>query len=103
MPGQPAWAWRLFRNGSANYEKDVFEASTAFDIARTPNPHLGFGGNGPHVCLGASLARLELRLVFDAIADIMPMSPSAPNTAACAPHLSTAASVSTSHTADREI
>jgi cholest-4-en-3-one 26-monooxygenase len=58
--------------GSANDDEAVYDAATAFDITRTPNPHLGFGGNGPHICLGASLARLELRLVFDAIADIMP-------------------------------
>jgi cholest-4-en-3-one 26-monooxygenase len=57
---------------SANYDEDAFHQPETFDIARSPNPHVGFGGNGPHFCLGASLARLELRLIFDAVADIIP-------------------------------
>ena len=40
--------------------------------ARSPNPHLGFGGLGTHYCLGASLAKLEIDLIFNAIADAMP-------------------------------
>jgi cholest-4-en-3-one 26-monooxygenase len=58
--------------GSGNYDEDVFDQPETFDITRNPNPHVGFGGNGPHICLGASLARLELRLIFDAIADTIP-------------------------------
>ncbi|MCW2592063.1 MAG: cytochrome [Mycobacterium sp.] len=43
-----------------------------FDIRREHNPHLGFGGNGPHYCIGANLARTELRIMFDTIADVTP-------------------------------
>ena len=43
-----------------------------FDISRSPNPHLGYGGLGTHYCLGASLAKLEIELIFTAIADAMP-------------------------------
>ena len=50
---------------SANYDEDVFDDPHAFDIARDPNPHLGFGGGGPHFCLGAWLARLQIRVMFE--------------------------------------
>ncbi|MFE0171907.1 cytochrome P450 [Streptomyces sp. NPDC059002] len=57
---------------SANHDPDVFEHPDAFDITRDPNPHLGFGGGGPHFCLGKSLAVLEINLIFNAIADVLP-------------------------------
>jgi cholest-4-en-3-one 26-monooxygenase len=57
---------------SANHDPEVFERPDAFDITRDPNPHLGFGGGGPHFCLGKSLAVLEIDLIFNALADAMP-------------------------------
>ncbi|MET8580558.1 cytochrome P450 [Streptomyces collinus] len=57
---------------SANHDPDVFASPDAFDITRDPNPHLGFGGGGPHYCLGKSLAVLEIDLIFNALADAMP-------------------------------
>ncbi len=46
---------------SANRDEDVFDDPFTFDILRNPNPHLAFGGGGPHFCLGAALARTMLR------------------------------------------
>jgi cytochrome P450 len=53
----------LFYN-SANHDETVFTAPERFDIARSPNPHAGFGGGGPHFCLGAALARQEISVLF---------------------------------------
>lgn len=50
---------------SGNRDEDVFEAAGSFDVGRSPNPHLSFGRGGPHMCLGAHLARLEVRVVLD--------------------------------------
>jgi methyl-branched lipid omega-hydroxylase len=50
--------------GSANRDETVFEEPNRFDLARTPNDHVGFGGPGPHFCLGAHLARREITAVF---------------------------------------
>jgi cytochrome P450 len=47
---------------SGNRDDTVFEAPHRFDVRREPNPHQGFGGGGRHFCLGAGLARLELKL-----------------------------------------
>ena len=54
----------LFWEGSANRDERVFTDSMAFDVRRDPNPHLSFG-HGVHYCLGASLAKLEMRVLFE--------------------------------------
>ncbi|OBF92809.1 steroid C27-monooxygenase [Mycobacterium sp. 852002-51152_SCH6134967] len=57
---------------SANFDEEVFDQPFRFDISRDPNPHLGFGGNGAHYCIGANLARMEIKLIFNEIADQIP-------------------------------
>jgi cytochrome P450 len=49
---------------SANRDEAAFENPHTFDLTRTSNPHLGFGGGGPHFCLGSQLAKAELRNLF---------------------------------------
>jgi len=49
---------------SANMDGDVFEDPHVFNVRRNPNPHFGFGGGGPHYCLGSSLARVSLTALF---------------------------------------
>jgi cholest-4-en-3-one 26-monooxygenase len=67
---------------SANRDEEVFDDPFRFDIERQPNEHLAFGGGGPHFCLGASLARMELRVLFEELALRVPilqsMGPPAP-------------------------
>jgi cholest-4-en-3-one 26-monooxygenase len=53
---------------SANRDEDVFDDPFRFDILRSPNDHVGFGGGGPHFCLGSSLARMEIRVLFEELA-----------------------------------
>ncbi len=57
---------------SANRDESVWEDPFRFDITRHPNPHIAFGGGGPHFCLGAQLARLEIRLLFEELAARVP-------------------------------
>ncbi|KAA9373301.1 cytochrome P450 [Microbispora cellulosiformans] len=49
---------------SANRDAEVFENPDRFDITRTPNPHVGFGGHGPHYCLGTNLAKQEIKVML---------------------------------------
>jgi cholest-4-en-3-one 26-monooxygenase len=57
---------------SANRDEDVFDDPYTFDVTRDPNPQIAFGGGGNHFCLGANLARMELRLIFEEITKRMP-------------------------------
>jgi cytochrome P450 len=46
--------------GSGNRDEDIFAEPERFDVARDPNPHMAFGGGGPHLCLGMHVARVEI-------------------------------------------
>ena len=58
--------------GAANRDPAVFDAPERFDITRSPNPHVAFGGGGPHYCLGANLARLEIDAILREILTRLP-------------------------------
>ena len=60
--------------GSANRDEDVFAEPDRFDIGRSPNPHLAFGGGGPHLCLGLHVARIEIALDLPGAAHETPRS-----------------------------
>jgi cholest-4-en-3-one 26-monooxygenase len=62
----------VFFHVSANRDEAVFENPQKFDITRDPNPHMAFGAGGPHFCLGANLARMEIRVMFEHLLDRMP-------------------------------
>jgi cholest-4-en-3-one 26-monooxygenase len=62
----------VFFHISANRDEAVFSNPQTFDITRDPNPHLAFGAGGPHFCLGANLARMEIRVMFEHLLDRMP-------------------------------
>jgi cytochrome P450 len=68
--------------GAANRDEDVFADPDRFDVGRDPNPHVAFGGGGPHLCLGLHVARLEiaimLREVLTRLADVEPAGPPQP-------------------------
>jgi cholest-4-en-3-one 26-monooxygenase len=62
----------VFYHCSANRDEDVFENPDAFDVGRDPNPHIAFGGGGPHFCLGTNLARMEIRVMYEHLLDRLP-------------------------------
>ena len=68
LHGQLIWAGDkvALLYSSANRDEAVFEGPDRFDVRRSPNHHLGFGF-GPHFCLGAALARIELRAIFEVL------------------------------------
>jgi len=68
----PAGSKFLLFYGAANRDPAVFAGPQRFDLARDPNPHVGFGSRGPHFCLGAHLARREIGVAFRAFADGLP-------------------------------
>ena len=57
---------------SANRDEDVFDDPFRFDIERSPNEHVAFGGGGPHHCLGANLARMQLRVFWEEMVRLVP-------------------------------
>ena len=58
--------------GSGNRDEDMFTDPDTFNVSRDPNPHLAFGAGGPHFCLGVSLARLEIRIMFEELLRRLP-------------------------------
>ena len=61
----------MFYN-SANRDERAFPDPFHFDVARTPNEHVGFGAGGPHFCLGANLARREIRVMLEEVLRRLP-------------------------------
>lgn len=66
--GEKVTLWYI----AANRDEEVFPDGDTFDAGRSPNNHLAFGGGGAHFCLGASLARLEIRVIFEEILRRLP-------------------------------
>jgi cytochrome P450 len=68
--------------GSGNRDEEVFADPDRFDVGRSPNPHMAFGGGGPHLCLGLHVARIEiavmLRELLTRLPDLAPAGPTAP-------------------------
>ena len=67
--------------GSGNRDEDIFAEPDTFDITRDPNPHIAFGGGGPHLCLGLHVARIEISAMFAVLFERLPgLAPNGPTT-----------------------
>ncbi|HZQ87308.1 MAG TPA: cytochrome P450 [Acidimicrobiales bacterium] len=66
--GQKVLLWYA----SANFDEEVFASPLTFDVGRSPNEHVTFGAGGPHFCLGAHLARLEIRAMLHELTTRLP-------------------------------
>ena len=75
----PANTFVWVSNGAANRDPALYDSPDQFDITRSPNPHLAFG-HGPHLCLGAALARMEARIAFSRLVRFGDLRPSNPPT-----------------------
>jgi cholest-4-en-3-one 26-monooxygenase len=64
--------WVVLWYVSANRDEEAFPDPFTFDVDRSPNDHVTFGGGGPHFCLGANLARMELRFIFSELVTRLP-------------------------------
>lgn len=60
-------------HASANHDERAFPTPFTLNLTRTPNPHVSFG-DGPHVCLGAHFARLQLRVLYEEACRVLPAS-----------------------------
>jgi len=64
--------WVAMVYSSGNRDETVFDHPEVFDITRSPNPHVGFGGGGPHFCMGNFVAKMQLREIFDQLLHRVP-------------------------------
>lgn len=64
--------WVVMYYASGNRDERVFDDPMTFDVRRSPNPHVGFGGGGPHFCMGTMLAKTQLRAIFDQLLHRVP-------------------------------
>lgn len=64
--------WVAMIYSSGNRDEKVFDRPDVFDITRSPNPHVGFGGGGPHFCMGNFVAKMQLREIFDQLLHRVP-------------------------------
>jgi cytochrome P450 len=67
-----AGEWVAMVYSSGNRDVNFFENADQFDILRSPNQHVGFGGGGPHFCMGNFVAKMQLREIFDQLLHRVP-------------------------------
>ena len=77
--------------GSANRDEAVFEDPDRFDVGRSPNPHMAFGGGGPHLCLGLHVARIEIAVMLRELLTAHPRPGARPASRRCWPRTSSPA------------